>query len=248
MRLATVTLAFLFFSTVLATPIYRTHGDTVAFTKRNDPVKKAISTSTKKSPNSTPGRKRLQCKRATTSELIAALQTIDHQKPIGSGKDGAVYHLTAKVDNHDAVVKIVKTAKMHVARIKEEVENLMQVKQFLGWGRMTSLSGEELDYIIMPHMGIPFSETKMDASHIRTLKEAALERYRKAYHLIHGDATDNNIVYKKVAADPGYEAELIDWTDATPDPSFHFTFPDPGTPFVIPADACIFAPPSTPAV
>jgi hypothetical protein len=66
--------------------------------------------------------------------------------------------------------------------IEQEVTNLKIVKQFIGWGRMIKSDGEEVDYILMPHMGDPRSKVT-SLSEPEKLNTDATARYKKMYHL-----------------------------------------------------------------
>lgn len=124
------------------------------------------------------------CKRANPSQIIGALQHMD-KTPLATGSYGSVHHLGVKVDGQDAVVKVIKGSKMSKAKIEEEVRNLMQVHQYLGWAHKAS---SDTYYIIMPHMGEPLEKTGMKpgSPKVKELIEEALARYKKDYHMIHG--------------------------------------------------------------
>ncbi|SRR6266576_209386 len=124
---------------------------------------------------------------SSRGELIAALGTIDTTSTgSASGASGAVYPLREKVGNCRAVVKIIREpAKQNERIVKREVSHLMQVKQFIGWGRLRT---DKVDYyyIIMPKMGnrldmVPFSQERDDQ-----LRKQAKERYlKKNIHIVH---------------------------------------------------------------
>ena len=124
------------------------------------------------------------CKRADASEVKGALQRMD-AKPFAAGSYGSLHDVNEKVDGERAVVKVIKGAKMGKAKIYEEVRNLIQVKQFLGWGHKAS---SDVYYIIMPHMGDPLEKTGMKEKDpkVKELTEEALARYKKDFHMIHG--------------------------------------------------------------
>lgn len=124
------------------------------------------------------------CKRADAAGIKGALQNME-AAPFASGSYGSLHNVKTKVDGKTAVVKVIKSSKMSKEKIEEEVKNLIQVQQFLGWAHKAS---SDAYYIIMPHMGEPLDKTGMkpgDAK-VKTLIEAALARYKKEFHLIHG--------------------------------------------------------------
>jgi hypothetical protein len=125
-----------------------------------------------------------KCKRASDSEIIAALQELE-ETPIASGGYGSVHHLKAKVDNHQAVVKIIKGSKTTKAKIEEEVKNLRQVKQFFGWAHSATT---DTYYLVMPYMGMSEKDAKAKGmtQDPKELTKEAEARYKKEYHMVHG--------------------------------------------------------------
>ncbi|KAF8664109.1 hypothetical protein AX14_006779 [Amanita brunnescens Koide BX004] len=241
MRLTTLAVAFVFISTVFATPIYPPRG--VAFRKRSPIVHEAHAAPHGADPGKT------HCKRADASEVKGALQRMD-AKPFAAGSYGSLHDVNEKVDGERAVVKVIKGAKMGKAKIYEEVRNLIQVKQFLGWGHKAS---SDVYYIIMPHMGDPLEKTGMKEKDpkVKELTEEALARYKKDFHMIHGDPDaqggnpSGNLVYKSKGHNQ-WEAELIDWGFAGPDPAVNVVFKPVPEPVAIAADDCVLSPPPSP--
>ena len=206
MHFTALAVAFLFFSTVFATPIYHPRGANAGALR----VSRWLSffapyleqvTFSEKIPRTWQSCKlycpsmmlykltfrktaRTHCKRANPSQIIGALQHMD-KAPLATGSYGSVHHLGVKVDGQDAVVKVIKGSKMSKAKIEEEVRNLMQVHQYLGWAHKAS---SDTYYIIMPHMGEPLEKTGMKPGSpmVKELIDEALARYKKDFHMIHG--------------------------------------------------------------
>jgi hypothetical protein len=242
MRLTTLAVAFVFFSTVFATPV-PVHGATspAPAAKKPAPAAHAANKATGKT----------HCKRADAAGIKGALQNME-AAPFASGSYGSLHNVKTKVDGKTAVVKVIKSSKMSKEKIEEEVKNLIQVQQFLGWAHKAS---SDAYYIIMPHMGEPLDKTGMkpgDAK-VKTLIEAALARYKKEFHLIHGDPDaqggnpSGNVVYKSTGHNE-WEAELIDWGFAKTDPEVHVQFKPVPEPVAIEADDCVVSPPASPKV
>lgn len=127
---------------------------------------------------------RIHCNEVNDSEFLKALKEIDSENLLGAGGSGRVYPIAAEVGNCEAVVKIIYSTDLAKTDIEKEVKNLKTVKQFIGWGRMTKSDGEELDYIIMPNMGVPLSMAKgLTSGSVKKLNAAAVERYQHMYHL-----------------------------------------------------------------
>lgn len=70
--------------------------------------------------------------------------------------------------------------------IRQEASHLKIVGQFIGWGRWNFSPGPELDYIIMPKMGIPLSDTpfKNDRTKVDELIDGARKKYEEEFHLV----------------------------------------------------------------
>jgi len=236
MRFTTLAVAFLFFTTVFASPIFPPRGANAGVLRKRSLI---------------PGKStaKTHCKRANPSQVIGALQHMD-KTPLATGSYGSVHHLGVKVDGQDAVVKVIKGSKMSKAKIEEEVRNLMQVHQYLGWAHKAS---SDTYYIIMPHMGEPLEKTgmKQGSPKVKELIDEALARYKKDFHMIHGDPDaqggnpSGNLVYKQKGHDQ-WEAELIDWGFAGPDPNVHVQFAPVSAPVPITAEDCILSPPASP--
>jgi len=252
MRVTIVTFAFLLVSTVLATPIYFTRGDTTAsLVKRTKPIQRTPSTSAGKAPSTSPRRGSVSgggpktgktgqgksrntiCKRATASELVKALRAINGPE-IGAGQFGKSYRL--KFEGQNAVVKVVKT-KGNEELVPQEVATLTTVGQFLAWGRRPAEEGlEGLDYIVMPDMGDHYDKvpglTKDEATN---LMYEARERYQHDHQLTHADLHLGNALFKKINGK--IVCYLIDWLWSG---SGHYTHP--GEPLAISANDCVFDP------
>lgn len=179
------------------------------------------TTPSRANSKSEPGAKNAHCKRATESEVISALQALE-KEPLGAGEYGSVHPLKAKLDGHDAIVKIIKGSKMKKADIEHEVKNARQVKQFIAWAHSATT---DTYYIIMPNMGISEKDAKAKGmtEDPKVLTKAAEERYKTEYHMVHGDIdaggkSGGNVVYKMGSSNK-YEAEIIDWGMASLDPT-----------------------------
>ncbi|KAF8331828.1 hypothetical protein F5887DRAFT_56745 [Amanita rubescens] len=261
MRVTSVTLAFIFFSTVLATPIYLTRGDTTAsLAKRNKHTSSAGSTqktpstarrssgqvsasgprsgkTAKTAKTKTNSPKHQQCKRVTPSELVKALRSVDGPE-IGAGKFGKTYRLTQKFENQAAVVKVVKTKEQGEETIKQEVTNLKHVKQFLAWGHKEAADGiDAMDFIVMPDMGMSYKEAKLSPTEANELMTKASENYKTEFGMTHDDLHLANALFKKVGET--YVCHLVDWLWAI---NGQTHFEDPGHPIPIGADDCVFNP------
>jgi len=316
MRLSTITIAFVFFATVFASPIYPLRGNAIELSKRGDegetmpdisagggggdppqrgrPLRKA-STSTRagvakgkakavpaegensdaeasKSPTGATKRTKTQGSRSVSNkrakcnnpdllnraDFLEALKHIQKDKPAGQGSQGlAVYHMTEEIKGCRAVVKIIDRDRLDTAavnKIPNEVAGLSQVKQLFGWGRRTS---PNFDYVLMKNMGVPLSQTGLDATKdaafIQKKKTEALQRYETEFHLKHGDPAGNGNYLWYInedipATDPEarFTVEVIDWADHVqigPEGTQYAPVP---TKFVVPNDASIYAPEGSP--
>ncbi|KAF8343314.1 hypothetical protein F5887DRAFT_973409 [Amanita rubescens] len=272
MRLTTVTIAFIFFGTVFATPIYPLR-NSVELSKRMDPEpstntggdatrgrgttrktstrqkgKQASTSAGKRKATNTDGgesesegdgdkpgsrskskstsRKRAKCDPdlVTKKEFLEALKHIDKGKHAGKGSQSlAVYHITVKVKDCDAVVKIINREHFDDdanAKTSKEVAGLHQVRQLLGWGHRQT---PKLDYIMMRNMGIPLDKTGLtDEAYITRKKTEALKRYEDETHLKHGDPAGNgnylwylNEDVPETDLENRWTVNVVDWADAT---------------------------------
>jgi len=259
MRVSSVTLAFLFLSTVLATPIYPIRGDTAASLEKRG--KQTSSSSAKASTAKTPstaakskgagqpktakgsgqtkGASRTICKRSPASELVKAIRSVEPTE-LGEGKFGKTYHITGKFQGQDAVVKIVKTNEAGPDMVIQEVVHLKQVHQFLAWGRREPAEGMEgLDYIVMPFMGLNYDKVPgLTKTHAEELLTEAKTRYETVDKMTHTDAHLGNALYKK-KPDGSFECHLVDWLWAENGQTHHG---NPGTPLTITLADCVFDP------
>jgi len=264
MRVTSVTLAFIFFSTVLATPIYLTRGDTTAsLAKRNKHTSSAGSTqktpstarrssgqvsasgprsgkttkTAKTTKTKTNSPKHQQCKRVTPSALVKALQSVDGLE-IGAGQFGKTYRLTQKFENQAAVVKVIKTKAQGAETIKQEVTNLKHVRQLLAWGHREAADGvDAMDFIVMPDMGKTYKEEGLSPTEAKEMMMKASENYKTEFGMTHDDLHLGNALFKKVGGT--YVCHLVDWLFAT---NGQTRFEDPGHPIPIEADDCVFNP------
>jgi len=263
MRFTIVTLAFLFFSTVVATPIFRTDAeDSVSLTRRShtvgsNPRKRQGSpggsgprTTSKSAARSgstggtTARNPHVKCKRAT-NEIIQALSpgNIIEDKPLKENQYCDVFKLKAKIDGKEAVVKIIENGMVDQEQIEEEVTALQTNGQLLGWGHTPD---QKLYYLVMEYMGVPLEETpfKEDHERITKLKTAAINRYKLHYGLTHDDYEENesNWTYRQVNG--VWQAELIDWEFYFVDEDHHAYRPiNPKTAINLDPN-CIFVPPN----
>ncbi|KAF8329209.1 hypothetical protein F5887DRAFT_119484 [Amanita rubescens] len=254
MRIISVTLTFLFLSTVLATPIYPVRRDTIAsLAKRGGSKHTTSSASTPKAPSTakssgqgsasgpktggTKGgpRKKQKCRRTTSTELVKALRAINGPE-IGAGKFGKSYRL--KYAGQDAVVKVVKTKEVGADIVRQEVVHLKQVHQFLAWGRRAAAGDlEGLDYIVMPDMGVPYDKIGLSKSQAEEYMYKARDHYETTYKMKHTDAHLGNALFKKNGNT--IECHLVDWLWAD---NGETHFENPGEPFTIAEADCVFDP------
>jgi hypothetical protein len=249
MRATSVTLAFLFLSTVLATPIYPTHGDTAASFAKRGPGGTSTSTGHTKGTVSKAGKgstsraaaSKQICKRTTATALITALRSVDGP-PIGKGQLGTTFRLTKQYEGKAAVVKVIKTKDIGAEFIKQEIFNLKAVHQFLAWGRRLASEGSEgLDYILMPDMGLMYDKVGgLTKAKAEELVQVAHTRYKTVNKMAHDDVHLGNAVFKKIG-DNQYECHLVDWFFAN-NVEGPNTYTDPGEPLPIALTDCVFDP------
>jgi len=126
------------------------------------------------------------CKRATSNELVAALGTVDGQNSLLENEYCSVYHLTARVDNQNVILKVIQNGMKMEEVIHDEAWGLHNVEQLLGWGHTPN---KKLYYLFMKNMGVPLSETRAtfanDHRQVRKLQHKAEEFYLSHYHLQH---------------------------------------------------------------
>ena len=96
-------------------------------------------------------------------------------RSIGHGSSGLVYNVTGLFDGHHAVIKAV-----YIDFTMKEVDNLQRVDQFLAYGRRR-LKYAPVYYIIMKYMGIQESETGLNDTFLKSLREKARSRYCSVY-------------------------------------------------------------------
>jgi len=120
----------------------------------------------------------------TNHDLYNALKTIQHP-PIGEGQGGIVYMLGEKISGYLAVVKVIYWPKAYNNErgAKTEAEHLYQVGQLWGLARTED---HNYYYLIMPYLGVPWTETGLTKQQATDLMKVAQAKYKEECGMIHG--------------------------------------------------------------
>jgi hypothetical protein len=129
---------------------------------------------------------------------------------------GKAYVVPGGFEGHNAVVKVGGRSASE-ASIEKEVQMLLVVQQYLGWG----IKDGKTYYIVMRNMGqdeatFLKAHTSLRKADLLVAREAAVKHYQSTYAATNPDAnvqTGNNFVYNLVGGKA--EAEIIDWEIGT---------------------------------
>ncbi|KIL54196.1 hypothetical protein M378DRAFT_28794 [Amanita muscaria Koide BX008] len=93
--------------------------------------------------------------------------------------------------------------------VKNQVEHLCQVNQFLNWG-VDRGEGKEGDtyYVVTRKMGMPARKTGLNDDSIKKLQKEAITRYHNDYHVDIQNLRSSNFVYRTLNGN--WNAEVID--------------------------------------
>ncbi|KAJ7585833.1 hypothetical protein C8J56DRAFT_891699 [Mycena floridula] len=179
----------------------RNYGDNVFGLIARGPVAKSPAAVPAKAPAACP----TKAKRATLGPVATAWKARDKKgMSVPGSKHAGVF--STKFNGQPAVIKVLETWQNTVER---EVQHLIAVEQYLGWGRVPN-NGPV--YIVIKYMGKPREAAGITVEEARALNQAADAHYAQQYRMRAKDKNSDNYVYTGTGADR--RAEIVDWDRA----------------------------------